>query len=254
MAATGIGQVSYSDKVKVRVQTCERIKRNVLEINLEFDVGPRAKVEKDLIAKMLAKIGIDIKSQVEGYQVNNKKIFVWCPDNCDLERFCRDECFKVTDGVKTGLIKPMDRRNVAVTIKNLNFNTPDTLVMEYLGKFGNVTSSKVVYDTDREGPFIGIRNGDRKYLVDFTGGRNMGTFHIIDGSNANVSYQGIQRTCGRCHQTSRVCLGGSWAKKCEENKGEKVKLIDHMRALWDEIGFNPSEFKLEDVEEDDRKI
>ena len=51
---------------------------------------------------------------------------------------------------KTGLIKPMDRRNVAVTIKNLNFNTPDTLVMEYLGKFGNVTSSKVVYDTDRD--------------------------------------------------------------------------------------------------------
>ena len=246
------GAVSYSDKVKVRVQNCERLKRNVLEINLDYDSGPRPKIEKDVLAKMLAKIGIDISNQMEGYQVINKKIYVWCKDNCDLERFCRDECFQVTDGVKTGLIKPMERRNVAVTIKNINFNTPDTLVMEYLGKFGNVTSNKVFYDTDKEGPFRGLRNGDRKYLVDFTNGRNMGTYHIIDGANVNVSYPGMQRTCGRCHQTSRVCAGGSWAKKCEENKGERVKLIDHMKTLWQEIGFKPSEFKLEEVEEDDR--
>ena len=196
---------SYSDKVKVRVQTCEGLKRNVLEINLKYDAGPRAKLERDVLAKMLAKIGIDIKSQIEGYQVSNKKIFVWCKDNCDLERFCRDECFKVTEGVKTGLIKPMARQNVTVTIKNLNFNTPDTLVMEYLSKFGNVTNNKVIYDTDKEGPFLGIRNGDRKYLVDFTNGKNMGTFHIIDGANANVNYPGIKRTCGRCHQVSRFC-------------------------------------------------
>ena len=76
----------------------------------------------------------------------------------------------------------------------------------------------------------------------------MGTYHIIDGANITVNYPGLRRTCGRCHQTSQVCPGESWAKKCEENGGQKVKLLDHMKSLWQEIGFNPSKFQLEDVE------
>ena len=105
---------------------------------------------------------------------------------------------------------------MAVTIRGLNLNTPDSLVMEYISKFGQIVNKKVVYDTDKEGPFSGLRNGDRKYLVDFTSGRNMGTFHLIDGVNVTVRYTGQRRTCGRCHQTSLACPGGRWAKICEE--------------------------------------
>ena len=50
-------------------------------------------------------------------------------------------------------IKPMDRTEVYVIVKGLNLNTPDILVMEYLGKHGKVVSDKVVYDTDKDGPF-----------------------------------------------------------------------------------------------------
>ena len=89
----------------------------------------------------------------------------------------------MSSGVKTGLIKPMERKNVSVTIKGINLNSPDSLVMEYISKFGIIVNSKVIYDTDKDGPFSGLRNGDRKYLVDFTNGRNMGTFHLIDGAN-----------------------------------------------------------------------
>ena len=39
-------------------------------------------------------------------------------------------------------------------------------------------------DEDREGPFAGLYNGDRRYLVDFTNGRNMGSFHLLDGEKS----------------------------------------------------------------------
>ena len=236
--------LSYSDRVKARVQRSERYKRNVLEINLEFDES-HVKVEKEVLAKTFSKLGIDIKSQVEGYQVTFKKIFVWCKDQVNLDKFCKDECFRVTSGVKTGIIKPMERKSVPVTIRGLNFNTPDSLVMEYINKFGIVVNNKVIYETDREGPLAGLRNGDRKYLVDFTNGRNMGTFHLIDGSNVNVRYNSQRKTCGRCHRTPLNCPGAAWAKTCEEKGGNKVTLRDHMKALWAEIGFKPEDFKLD---------
>ena len=84
---------SYSDKV--RVSKCERLKRNVLEINLEYDSDTRPILEKEVIARMFSKIGIDIKSQVEGYQVNRSKIYVWCKDSCDLERFLERNAIKL---------------------------------------------------------------------------------------------------------------------------------------------------------------
>ena len=156
-----------------------------MEINLEFDAR-YVKVDKDVIAKTISKIGIDIKSQAECIQVLPKKIYVWLKDQVDIEKFCKEECFRMSSGVKTGLIKPMERKNVSVTIKGINLNSPDSLVMEYISKFGTIVNSKVIYDTDKDGPFSGLRNGDRKYLVDFTNGRNMGTFHLIDGANVTV--------------------------------------------------------------------
>ena len=68
-------------------------------------------------------------------------------------------------------------------------------------------SQKVIYEIDKEGPFTGLYNGDRRYLVDFSTGRNMGSYHLIDGVKIRVSYSGQRRTCGRCHKTSDECPG-----------------------------------------------
>ena len=118
---------SYSDKLKVNVRREERLKRNVLEIHLENDNKTHINLDSDTVANLCSRIGIDIKTQVEGVQVmpgNSRKIFVWVLDNCNLDRFCVQESIKVAPGVKTGLIKPMDKKEVIVTIKGLNFNTP----------------------------------------------------------------------------------------------------------------------------------
>ena len=238
---------SYSEKLMANVRKSERYSRNVLEINLECE-NSQQNLDKKIIADTFAMLGIDIKSQLEGYQVTSKKIFAWCKESVGLDRFCREECIRVTSGITTGFIKPMEQKNVVVTIRGLNLNTPDSLVMEYISKFGQIMNKKVVYDTDKEGPFSGLRNGDRKYLVDFSTGKNMGTFHLIDGVNVTVRYAGQRRTCGRCHQTSVACPGGGWAKTCEEQGGPRVTLREHMRDLWAAIGFKPAEFNLETSE------
>ena len=156
----------------------------------------------------------------------------------------------VTTGVKTGLIKPANMSEVTMLVKNLDFNTPDSLVIDYLNKHGRVMNDKVIYEKDRDGPFKGLFNGNRKYLVDFTKGTNAGSYHILDGAKVMMSYPGQKKTCGRCHQIPGKCPGNGFAQTCEAKNGQRVPLIDHMKAHWDAIGFSPSLFQL-NLDDDD---
>ena len=80
---------SYSDRLKTNIKKSERLKRNVLEINLEEDGGKRIFIAKETIAKLLSKIGIDIKTSViEGYQICPRKIFVWLHESHRREYPC----------------------------------------------------------------------------------------------------------------------------------------------------------------------
>ena len=90
----------------------------------------------------------------------------------------------------------MDRREVKVIVRGLNFNTPDGAVMNYLVHFGKIVKEEVVYLKNKTGAFAGLKNGDRKYLLDFTGGRNVDSYHIIDGVRVTISFPGQKRTCG----------------------------------------------------------
>ena len=137
--------MSYSDRTKMNVRRTERLKRKVLEITLESDDDSYVKVEESDVARLVTRLGIDTASHLEGYQIcpgNSKKILLWMKESCNLDRFCKDECFRVSNTVKTGMIRALDRREVVVTIKGLSFNTPDTLVIEYLKKHGKVTNEK----------------------------------------------------------------------------------------------------------------
>ena len=105
----------------------------------------------------------------------------------------------------------------------------------------------VVYARYKQGALIGKLNGDCKYQLDLSGATmKMGTFHSLDGMRVKTCNRGKKNTCGRCHQGRSKCPGQAVAKVCQENKGGKVQLSDHMRKLWAGIGFNPTSFKLED--------
>ena len=235
----------WEARPKVSISQNERLKRNVLEINLEVESSV-SRIETDMVAKLFQRMGLKVGmgGDLEGYQIKRKKVMAWLVDGADLSKYCTDECFRIGPGMKTSLIKPMDRREVQVTIKGININTPDTLVFSYLSHFGRLHSYKVVYIREREGPMAGLMNGDRRYMVDFTTGRNMGTYHLLDGESVTVSYSGQRKTCGRCHADSRTCPGGGWARACEERGTSRVELREHMVKLWAELGFRPDNFEL----------
>ena len=124
----------------------------------------------------------------------------------------------------------MDKSEVTVSIKGLNFNTPDSLVIEYLNKHGSVISDRVIYEVALDGPFKGLKNGIRKYKVDFSRGINLGTYHILDGARIEVRYPGQRRTCGRCHKTSSSGCPGN-------GMGKFLRFLLLCTALWISIRY-----------------
>ena len=113
----------YSDKLKVNIVRSERLKRKVLEIQLESDEGIKVYLDKDTIRNLIVRLGVDMKTQLEGYQTAPRKLYVLCKESVQLEQFCPEGSIRVTDGIKTGLIKPMDRREVDVRINGLNLRS-----------------------------------------------------------------------------------------------------------------------------------
>ena len=247
---------SYADRLKTNVKYDQRLKRNVLEIVLDI-TEEKVFINDEHVAKLLKNLGVDIISQVEGVQVKGRFISVWMAKGINLERFCKEESIRVTQGVVTSVIRPANRKDVVVTVSGLDYNTPDSFIIDYLNKFGQVIDNNVSYVKYKEGPLKGKYTGERRFRVDFSGtNRSMGTFHVIDGARVKVFYQGNKKTCARCHQISSKCPGGGAARDCENNDGPKIHILDHMRTLWKDIDFTPTSFSLnvEEAEEFDVKV
>ena len=117
-------------------------------------------------------------------------------------RGCKVEGIKVGKGIITGQIRPAGRKDVTLTASGLDFNTPDSLVFEYIQKFGGVViSNQVLYSRFSEGPFKGKYNGERIYQVDFTNStRSMGTYHWLDGSRVRIFYRGNETRTTRSNK------------------------------------------------------
>ena len=229
---------SYSDRLKTNVRYDQRLKRNILEITLEKTNNEAVidEVGAEDVARVLKTLGIDIVAQVLGSQVHYKGKFsivsVWMAPGVSLDKFCKDVNIKVTPGIMTGMIRPAGKKDVTVTIDGLDFNTPDSFVIDYMNKFGVVLSNAVVYTKCDTGPFKGKFSGERKFQVDFSKStRQMGTFHIIDGSKVRIFYRGNKKTCGRCHRVASLCPGEAISRNCAAGGGPMVFLSDHMKEL-----------------------
>ena len=242
--------VSYADRLKTNIKYDQRLKRNVLEIEIEkLDRDNEVDLDQSCVARLLASLGMDARTELKGYKVKYERVVtlsVWCHPGVNLERFCRSESIQVQRGIWTRNIRPAGRRDVVVTVSGLDFNTPDTLVKDYIEKFGGkLFSQDIIYERHGDGPLKGVFNGDRKYNIEFSDtAKPMGTYHFLDGERVRVFYRGNTKTCGRCHEVSGTCVGGGIARDCNSGGGKKVDLADHMRSLWQEIGFSPTSFEL----------
>ena len=128
-----------------------------------------------MIARILKSIGLDVSEELEGFQITYGKvctISVWVSAGIPLDRYCQKKGIMVGKGLVTGSIRPAGRKDVVVTFACVDFNTPDTLIQEYIKKFGGkMVSQTVAYGRYKHRPFIGEKklcnrntNGSAAYM------------------------------------------------------------------------------------------
>ena len=224
------------------------LEQNILEVLLDKEKrGPFVVTEHECV-RMMTKLGIDPRpgGHVQGVQIcpsGRGIIYITMQKNIDLNQFCRFEAFEITSsGIRSIMVKPSD---VVVTLRGLHPNTRDTVVMNYLGKFGRIITTKVVHEVYSTGPLVGLKNGNRSYKMEIQPGDNIGSFHVIEGQKVSVRYPGQLQTCGRCHNVPSQCRGSGIAKVCEAKGGIRVEFTDYIKELWRKIGYSPREDELD---------
>ena len=163
-----------------------------------------------------------------------------------IEKYCHHDVIQVSEsGIRAVQGKPAGKRDIVVTLKGLHPNTRDDGVMDYLAKFGTITSRKVVRPVFGDGPLKGIGHGDRMFKLELKAGYYLGTYHVIDGQRVTAKYRGQQPTCARCFSLPQSCPGNGIARRCEQEGGVKKNFADYIYQLWDKIGYVPSEVELD---------
>ena len=219
--------------------------KNVLEVVLEKDSRGGFIVSDSECLNLIRKLGLDTRPgiHIEGVQncPNGRGvIYLSLKKEVDIGRYCRHEVFDVTaNGIRAVNIKPAGKREVVVTIRGLHPNTRDNVVINYLSKFGEVTSSKVIHGVYSEGPLKGMKNGDRNYKLNIKSPSNLGSYHVLDGTKVTIKFSGQQQTCARCLKTAGFCKGRGIARRCETEGGEKADFVSYILDLWKMIGYSP---------------
>ena len=212
-------------------------------------------------ARLLRRLGLDPNPgvHVEGVQICPTRrgvILITLKDDVQVENYCRYDVFEITEsGIRSTMVKPAGKKEVVVTVKGIHPNTRDSVVLDYLSKFGKVVSTKVVHGVYSSGPLKGMKNGDRAYKIEVKPGENIGTYHVIESQKVSLKYPGQQQTCGHCHETPRSCKGKGIAKRCRAEGGERVEFTDYILSLWKRIGYSPQNLELiDDVNENTEDI
>ena len=232
------------------------LNKNILEVVLEKDTRGAFFVKEEECARMMKKIGLDPHPgvQVDGVKIcpsGRGAILITLRDHVKIEEYCRYDVLVITEsGIRSTMMKPAGKKEVVITLRGIHPNTRDSIVLDYLSKFGKVVTTKVVHGVFADGPLKGMKNGNRSYKIEVTPGKNIGSYHYIDGQKVSLGYPGQLQTCSRCHQTSNICRGNGIAKKCESEGGIRTEFTDYILNLWQSIGYSPPSGGLpEDCEE-----
>ena len=118
----------------------------MLEISLEKDEKGSFNVSIEDCARMMGKLGIESKpgTHVQSVQIcpnGRGVVYITLNDSIPIEKFCHHDVLQVTQsGIRAVQVKPAGKRDIVVTLKGLHPNTRDEGGMDYLSKFGKITS------------------------------------------------------------------------------------------------------------------
>ena len=246
----GTGTKTYASVLGRSLTTANE--SNVLEVVLEKDSRGGFLVTDIECSILMRKLGLEQRpgGQVLGVQIcpnGRGVIYITFNKGVDIGKYCRYDVMDVTKtGIRAVLVKPAGRREAVVTLRGIHPSTKDDVVLEYLSKFAQVVSRKVVYGVFTEGPLMGLRNGDRNYKLEIKPSTNLGSYHVLDGQRVTLKYQGQQQTCARCLKTAQHCRGKGVAKKCEAEGGHRADFNNYILELWKQIGYSPRNEQEED--------
>ena len=135
----GGGSKSWAELLGSILPPC--MNKNILEVVLEKDQRGAFMVTDNDCARLMRKIGLDLRPgvHVEGVQLcpnGRGVILITLKDGVNIDNFCRYDVLQVTEsGIRSSLVKPAGKREVVVTVKGIHPNTRDSVVLDYLGKF-----------------------------------------------------------------------------------------------------------------------
>ena len=209
--------------------------RQILEIKIESRVSGRPMImNSSTVAEICEKINMEIPRTVYGYQIHyayrSSIVNLLVKDGVPYEQYIRREPFNLNSDLEITSIKPAGNQEVTLVVLGLDFMVDDSVIFNYVEKFGGkMVSQNVIYGRDRQGPFKGLLNGERKYLVDMSDAVcSMGTYHFIGKSKVKILYKGNSKTCGKCHSDSERCPGRGIASDCSNNR---FPLEEYMNRL-----------------------
>ena len=191
-ANAGAGRQGESNDTRRAMSWAERLgstlpvslTKNVLEVVLEKDEKGAFLVSEEDCARLLRRLGLDQRPgvQVEGVQIcpgGRGVIFITLKDGVTVENFCRYDVFELSEnGVRSIMVTPAGKKEGVVTLKGIHPNTRDSMVLDYLSKFGKIVSTKAVHGIFSSGPLRGMKNGDRSYKVEVRPGENIGSYNV----------------------------------------------------------------------------
>ena len=225
----------------------KKLTRNVINICMEKLAREIITFDDELVGCICKKVGVSIGTQTMGSQIhfNPREIVisVMLKPEVGPEQFCTQETKYVTEGLRIVAVKPDSSRIVKIRMVGLYFNTPDSLISDYVECFGiKLVSSSPKMDTHQKGPWKGQLNGDRIYEAKVHSQKcPMGSYHLIDGARVKVIYPGNSRTCARCHYAPSECPGGGIARDCEAKGTDRVPLTTHLKQLMTKLDSINSE-------------
>ena len=156
-------QKTWASVLSLSRSACSSVENNVLEVVLEKDTRGSFVVTEDECFNLIRRLGLDPVpgTQVTGVQIcpnGRGSIYITLRKEVDIGKYCRYDVFQVTNsGTRAVLVKPVGKRDIVVTIKGIHPSTKDNTVIDYLRKFGHVTTTKVIYGLYLDGPLKGLR-------------------------------------------------------------------------------------------------
>ena len=140
----------------------------MLEIKAESkNVERPMTINSRFIGEICERIGIDIPAILSGYQIHFSYkasiVNLLVKEGIQMERFIRHEPFSLNEELEIKSITQAGVKEVTIVVMGLDFSIEDKVMFDYVRSFGRcIVSDRVIYSKDKQGPFKGLLNGERK--------------------------------------------------------------------------------------------